>query len=118
LKCAGCDIIGEELFVDDVNHGWNEGLDYFGVGDKGINIPCEIMSFFDCCGIFWRTLLTAGEIEEAVKILDTGFQICVNFVSADVFHCRRARHHDRQAIWQPRLRCQTQKIVRLANKDE
>ena len=98
MKCAGCDIIGEELFVDYVDDCWNERFDHFGVGDKGIDISYEIMSFFDCCGIFWRMLLTAGEIEKAVKILDTGFQICVNFVPVDMFHSRRARHRDRQAI--------------------
>lgn len=38
LECAGRDVVLQELAVDDVDYGGDEGFDVFGTADQGFNI--------------------------------------------------------------------------------
>lgn len=38
---AGCDVVLEELLVDDVDDGGDQRLDVFRTGDEGFNVACN-----------------------------------------------------------------------------
>lgn len=38
---AGCDVVLEELLVDDIDDGGDQSLDVFRSGDEGFNVACN-----------------------------------------------------------------------------
>lgn len=44
VECTSSDIILKKLFIDDVDHGWDEGLDVLGIGNKSVHIPYKFVS--------------------------------------------------------------------------
>lgn len=56
LESASCNIILKQLFIYDVDDGWNEGFDVFGIGHESADIPCKLRSVLSFFRQFGREL--------------------------------------------------------------